>query len=53
VNRYQRAYVEIKSIKIPAALREVLKDVSGIGLGEGKSGYMTSLCSLYEGLGCV
>lgn len=32
---------------------EVSKDVSGIGPREGKSGYMASFYSLYEGPGCV
>jgi len=35
-NKYQKTYVDIKSIEIRTVLREVLKDVSGIGLREDK-----------------
>ncbi|CUS10315.1 unnamed protein product [Tuber aestivum] len=35
-NKYQKTYVDIKSIEIRTVLREILKDVSGIGLREDK-----------------
>ncbi|KAG0129740.1 hypothetical protein HOY82DRAFT_487773 [Tuber indicum] len=35
-NKYQKTYVDVKSIEIRTVLREVLKDVSGVGLREDK-----------------
>lgn len=35
-NKFQKTYVDIKSVELRGVLREVLKDVSGVGLREEK-----------------
>lgn len=35
-NKFQNTYVDVKSVELRGLLREVLKDVSGVGLREEK-----------------